>query len=270
MSKAQHWKSFAHLWDQLGAPLRPGPEDQANYEKFFRDWLGQFPQSKAVILGVTPELFHLRWPAKCELLALDRAREMIDEVWPGSREQVIEGDWLEMPVRGPRQLSLCDGGLMLLEYPRVQEQLRDRLERLIGPGGRSIFRLFALPEMRETHEVVLEELVRGKIPNLNVLKLRLGMALQANPEEGVAVREILRAVESVDSDLLRLAQRLGWKPEQMQAIEAYRNSGAVYYFPTERQTIELFCASGAFDFLGRATGHYPLAERCPVVAFKRS
>jgi hypothetical protein len=34
-------------------------------------------------LGVTPELYHLGWPSNTDLLALDRACVMIEEVWPG-------------------------------------------------------------------------------------------------------------------------------------------------------------------------------------------
>jgi SAM-dependent methyltransferase len=168
-----------------------------------------------------------------------------------------------------RELALCDGGMILLEYPRAHRALAEQLHRLLVPGGRAIFRLFVPPQKSETKETVLDDLAHGRIANLNILKLRLGMAMQPSVDQGVAIDDVLRAVESVEGDLPRLAQRLGWTWDHMRVIEAYRNSPARYHFVSEAQLTKLFCHDGRFAPLGRWQGSYPLAERCPIVAFER-
>lgn len=266
----QHWESIASVWAQLGSPLRPCAEDQIGYRSFIEPWIEQFARPRIIILGVTPEVYHLPWPAEHDLIALDRSRGMIEEVWPGPPECALEGDWLRMPLPNEsRDLALCDGGLMLLDYPQNHRALVDQLHRVLVPGGRVILRLFAAAENRETVAEVLNDFVASRIDNLNILKLRLGAALQASPENGAPVREILRAVEMMDANLARLAQRVHWSLDHLRVIELYRESSAIYRFLSEAQITEMFCGDGRFAPLGRCQGTYPLAERCPIVAYER-
>jgi SAM-dependent methyltransferase len=267
--KGTHWDSMAHFWAQLGSPLRPIAEDQAGYQSFIDPWIERFDCPRIVILGVTPELYHLAWPEKHDLVALDRSRAMIDEIWPGPPECAHEGDWLEMPLPpGSRDLALCDGGPILVKYPKDQQMLVEQLHRLLTPGGRVILRPFVPPPDRESVASVLDDLLQRRIDNLNLLKLRLAMAIQASPEEGVAVQEVLRTVESV-GDLKSLAHEIGWSWDHMRVIETYRGAPARYYFASEAEITRLFCEHERFRFLGRWQGTYPLAERCPIVAFER-
>ena len=195
---------------------------------------------------------------------------MIDEVWPGPKECAVQGDWLQMPFPpASRDLALCDGGPILLEYPTAHRALVDQLHRLLVPGGRVIFRAFVPPAKRESKQIVFDDLAQGRIANLNILKMRLGMAMQPSADEGVAIDDVLHAVESVDNDLARLAQRLGWTWDHMRVIEVYRDSPARYHFVSEEQLTRLFCHDGRFALVGRWHGTYPLAERCPIIAFER-
>ena len=141
---------------------------------------------------------------------------------------------------------------------------------LLAPGGRVVLRLFAAPEKREDVDEVLRDFLGGRVPNLNVLKLRLGMAMERSTEEGVSVRDILNAVETIDRDLARLAQRVNWSLDHFRVIELYRDSAAQYCFPDEKQITELFCRRWPFrSARSSAAGTYPLAERCPIVGFER-
>lgn len=266
----RHWGAMAEIWRQVGPPLRPSPEDQKLYWSFIHPWIAQLAEARVLILGVTPELFHLPWPKNCHLLACDRAREMIDNFWPGRPEQVLEADWRELPLPNEsRDLVLCDGGLILLD-PAGQRALVDRLSQVLAPGGRGLLRLFALPEFAEAPEQVMEDLLARRIPSLNILKLRLGMALQESPEKGIAVHQLWKLLHATEPDWTCLAERVGWPVEHLRAIDAYHDSPACYRFPTVAGVEELFCGTGQFVSLGRRTGKYPLAERCPVVAFARS
>lgn len=261
---------MADLWAQLGSPLRPCAEDQIGYSKFIDHWIQQYQRPRILILGVTPELYHLGWPAKCDLMAIDRAREMIEQVWPGGKDQVVEADWLEMPLpQRSRDLALCDGGMILVEHPKGHRKLKEQLRHLLDTDGRCIFRLFVPPRDREKVETVLNSLIAGRIPNLNVLKLRIGMALQDSAEEGVSVQEIRRTVLGLEPNLERLAEHLGWSLDHLRVIDTYRDSPARYYFASERQIADLFCAENEFSIVGRWNGSYPLAERCPIIAFRR-
>ena len=127
---------------------------------------------------------------------------MIKHVWPGRGDEVLVGDWEELPLpETSRDLVLCDGGLHLLQYPAAQKRVVARLAQVVRAGGRCVFRLFALPSKRETAAAVLNNLRQGKIPDLNHLKLRLGMALQRTPEEGVAVHEIRETLRATSGRL---------------------------------------------------------------------
>src|SRR5207244_1706187 len=156
---------------------------------------------RVLLLGVTPEIYGLGWPEGHEFVAVDQTRTMIDHVWPGRSDQIIEANWLELPLpRGSKDLAFCDGGLHLLGYPSAQRLMVDRLHDVVAPGGRCIFRLFAVSARKETSDQVLKNLFAGRIPNLNVLKLCLGMALQESPETGIEVHEIWRVLSEQASD----------------------------------------------------------------------
>lgn len=266
----EHWRLMAQYWSQIGPPLRPAKEDLVGYQRCADEWIQAHGRPRVLLLGVTPEIYALRWPKGHDFVAVDRTRTMIDYVWPGRRNQVVEADWLDLPLPSTsRDLAFCDGGLHLLDYPGAQQFLVDRLHDVIAPGGRCIFRLFAAPAVGENADKVLNDLFAGHIPNLNVLKLRLGMALGESPEAGIEVREIWRTLWEQAGDWDQLAAKLGWRIEYLRPIDAYKNSESRYHFISEDQAIELFCADGKFASVGSHRSGYVLGERCPIVVFER-
>jgi len=265
-----HWPLMAEYWTQIGPPLRPAKEDLASYQRCANEWIEAHGPPRVLLLGVTPEIYALHWPKGHDFIALDQTRTMLDYVWPGHRNQVVEANWLELPFpSASRDLAFCDGGLHLLEYPSAQLLLIDRLHDVIAQGGRCIFRLFTAPAPGETVGAVLNDLFAGCIPNLNVLKLRLGMALQESPEGGIEVHEIWRTLSEQASGWDQLATKLGWPVAHLRPIDAYENSGSRYHFIPEEQAIELFCGDGKFVFVGSYRSGYVLGERCPIVVFQR-
>ncbi len=186
-------RSIGNRWPRSGLSSvrrcgHPPRMKAATARSFFRGWNASRSRAWA-ILGVTPELYYLPWPAGCDLLAVDRSRAMIDGVWPGAAAQAVEGDWLRMPLApASRDLVVCDGGLILLRFPGEHEMLIEKLHEIIPSGGRCVFRLFVPPAERESVEEIIAALRAGQIANLNILKLRLAMALQPSTAEGVAVR----------------------------------------------------------------------------------
>lgn len=267
-----HWHEMGRLWAQLGAPLRPPSEDIRFYTKILRRWTQDSSvPPRALILGVTVELYHLPWPSGTRLLALDHTGGMIHAVWPGGRNTAICGNWKEIPLAANSQdIVFCDGGISVLAYPCETRQMIEALERVLSPRGICVFRLYTPPAKRESPDSVLADLVAGRIASLNLLKLRLAMAMQTDAREGIQVQRIWNAINRAAPDFETLASRIGWKLEHLMAINAYRNSTARYYFPAEAQVLELFEErKGAFKMEEGHRPKYVLGERCPTLVFRR-
>lgn len=260
---------MAAVWDQIGPPLRPSAEDIILYQRLSEPVIAGSRALRILLLGVTPELYRIPWPADRDFLAVDHTVAMIESVWPGRKVEVLAAKWQELPLpKASRDLALCDGGLHLLDFA-AQQRLIARLSEVVRPGGLCVFRFFALPKMRENSPSVLRDLLDGKIPEMNSLKLRLAMALQKSPEEGVPVREVRRELLRAVGDWNVLAARLRWSPAHVRAIDAYQGSSSRYHFLSIESAIELFCSSGEFRLGEVAAPSGATAVPCPIVSFVR-
>ncbi|HPD55101.1 MAG TPA: hypothetical protein PLI08_14235, partial [Bacteroidia bacterium] len=203
--------------------------------------------------------------------AVDHSQAMVDTVWPGPKEAAQCIDWLSLQLpSNSRDIVLCDGGLPLIAYPQKQQQLVRILQAILAGQGLCILRLFAPPPQQESPDAVLRDLIEGKIPNLNVLKLRLGMSLLKNTAEGVEVSLIWQVLHEVAPDLEKLALKIGWSMEHIEVINAYRGSSDRFYFVTVDQVCELFCKNpGGFVIHHLYVPSYSLGERCPTIVFQR-
>jgi SAM-dependent methyltransferase len=268
-----HWSDIARRWEQVGSPLRPVDEDLTVSAALIDALTGKYGRApRALILGVTAELYHLPWPAGTDLLAVDHTQAMIDSLWPGAPGTALCAAWQTMPLPdSSRDLVLCDGGATLLEYPREHRMLVANLRRILSPGGLCAFRLYVPPATREAPEAVLDDLLQGRIANLNVLKLRLGMAMQEHESEGVELAAVWRKLSEAAPDLRALAVRIGWDPEHLLAIETYRDCAFRYRFLRVETIQSLFTVDpGGFECLDLRYPRYALGERCPTIVLRRS
>ena len=230
--------------------------------------------ASGLILGVTPELHDLAWPDRDRLHAADHTPEMITHVWPGRPERALHCDWRQVPLpERSVDIAMCDGGLHLMPADGGQLQLAKHLAWLVETDGFVAFRLFLPPGTREPAETVLDDLLAGRIPDLNRLKLRLGCALMPSSEEGVALRDVWTCLARLaePDGWSSLAARLGWDETHLAAIDSYRDSGARYHFVDEDRAISLFTAGtgGAFSLERITRPAYPMGELCPTVVFRR-
>ena len=213
--RAGQWAAMARKWTLFGPPLQPSPQDVRFCEKAIGTWRGHGRAPRVLLLGVTPELYGLSGLEGTDFLAVDRTMEVIEAVWPGPREAARCEDWLEMRLpAGSRDIVLCDGGLNLLAYPGEQHRLASILRGVLAEGGLCILRLYVPPAERETRDAVLADLMEGRIPSVNMLKLRLWMALQESPSQGVELDTVWRTVHGAAGTLEELAARVGWPLEQ--------------------------------------------------------
>jgi len=266
------WPRVARFWRQIGTPLRPSEEDVGLYTGVLTSWCdasGRAPNG--LILGVTPELYQLPWPDSTCLKAADRTPEMIQNVWPGDPAAVLLEDWRALSLK-PASIDLvfCDGGLQLLDYPDGQRGLRDCLSRVVARGGLVTFRLFLPPLIHETPEQVIEALLDGRISDLNQLKLRLGMAMQADAKSGVELHAVWTRVSAL-GDWETLAAKLGWPVTHLAALDSYRDSTARYHFVTLAQAESTFCAGrdAPFSVAAVHTPGYSMGEQCPLLVLRR-
>lgn len=264
-----HWRRHARQWDSVGPPLRPARDDVAVAEQMVaraRRQVGGAGMHNA-LLGVTPELVGMDWPAGSRLLSVDRSLRMIRDILP-SRPAVpvtpVCASWLAMPL-GDDCLDCIvgDGCFTVLESIGTHRRLCHELRRVLRPGGLLVMRLFVQPPERESVASVFDDLAAGLIGGFHVFKWRLAMALHDNPDEGVAVGEIWSRWRRADMDVESIAARLNWPRHEVSTIEVYRGSPARYTFATLEQARAVLGES--FDELACHVPDYELGERCPTL-----
>ncbi len=238
---------------------------------WFRNGTNITATPRVLLLGVTPEIYHLPWPEGTSFLAADKSQAMIDVVWPGPKEAAQCVDWVSLQLPdNSRDIVFCDGGLSLIAYPHQQQQLVRILQAILADQGLCILRLYVPPPQQESPDAVLRDLLEGRIPNLSILKLGLGMSLQESTAEGVQIGIIWQLLHEVAPDLEKLASQIGWSAEHIMAINAYRGSADRFYFVTIDQVSELFCGNpGGFEVHRLRVPSYDLGERCPTIVLKR-
>ena len=266
MTSQSYWPDIAKRWDKVGPPLRPTAPDLDAYGEA----LGRTVKHRAVILGVTPELYRLSSPG-ADVVAVDHTLGMIDAVWPGPPGRAIYGDWTKMPLApASRNVALCDGGFHLLSSPHGQAALVDNLRHVLAPGGIFVVRLF-VPSLRpETADAVVDDLLTGKVSNVNVLKLRLAMALQREASSGVELATVWASLFGSGMTSRELAEQTGWDPADVVALDSYRDCPTRYSFVSLAEVTELFCRrTGGFEVVAVRTPPYDLGERCPTVTLRK-
>lgn len=267
-----HWPQIAGQWNLVGSPLRPSAEDISLFAATMEDMPKTTPAPRALVLGVTPELYGLAWPEGTSILAVDHTRAMINALWPGPSGSALEADWTKLPLPpASRDIALCDGGLHLVGFPAGQREMVSRLHKILAERGVAAFRLFASPAERESAAAVLEDLFMKRVPSLNVLKIRLGMALQENPVEGIRLGRVWEVLHRAAPDFNALAGQVGWPLDHLLVINTYHGSSKRYHFVSLEQACRLFCEEpGGFDLVRTVTpSSYALSERCPIVVFRR-
>jgi SAM-dependent methyltransferase len=262
-----HWQRHAQQWSQVGAPLRPSPEDIAGMRTALTGWSGERGPSTPVVLvlGMTPELCRLGRELGGRVMAVDNSADMIRALWPRDArdcDRAICADWRQVPLpAGSIDVVLADGSLSALPFPGGYAALLAELRRLLRPGGRCLIRCFVSPDRKETVEGVFAALLQGEIGNFHVLKWRLAMALQPEAAAGVAVGRVWQALHREWADPARLAERFHWPLEQVRTIDAYRGVDTRYTFPTLTQYRRAF-ELGGFQVMQITTPGYELGERC--------
>jgi SAM-dependent methyltransferase len=271
LTSSGQWSSVAECWfTAIGHPLRPGDADIAAFRSFCEPAIASSNNPKALIMGVTPELYHMLSPL-CDTQAIDRNEAMIDLVWPGERSAVTRKEWLRLAdVDELFDVVVIDGGIHLVDYPIEQEQLLSGIAAHLRPGGRLVARLFSPPQMRENVESVTEALARGEIASVNHLKIRMGNAIQQSSETGARLNDVWEAIQSHGDILLQLEGTPGWRREEIEALGFYRGQQAKYAFVSIEQVLNMANRlDNPLQHEGTRVPDYPMGDQFPVICLSR-
>jgi SAM-dependent methyltransferase len=256
-------------WRLLAPPLRPCADDVRVVEETTAAWVHAHPggRLRALVLGVTPELAALRWPAGTSLVALDKSQGMIDAVWP--RERVPPGatarcaDWLASPL-DDASVDVVAGDGVLNVIPSLADagRLCGEVGRMLAPGGRFVVRVFVAPDPQEPLAAIERDLWARRIGSFHVLKWRLLMAVQDPVSHSVCLGDAWTAWRGFCPDPRALTEKLGWAPEVVATIDAYRGAPTRFTFPTRLEAKAILAE--AFEEIACHEHAYELGERCPT------
>jgi len=263
-----HWQRHAATWQHFGSPLRPCDADVRWVESALHAI--QPGVEQAVLLGVTPELANMQWPASARVLAVDQNPEMIRQLWlpsPPKNGRVVCGDWQRTPLENASVDAVVgDGVLVFFKQPSGAEVFLAEIARLLSLQGRFLLRAYVRPPQQESLAQLHAALAAGFNGSFHAYKWRLAMALQPSLAVGVKPADIWRAWREWVPSAALLHDATGWSPEQIETIEAYRDSQATYYFPTLDELCQLLGRYFEIDDL--YIPPYELGERCPLFSLK--
>jgi hypothetical protein len=268
-----HWPGIARSWHLVGPPLRPSPEEIELFERSIMRCARGVQYVQALILGVTPELFLLRWPKAAVVRALDASSEMINAVWQGPKGSAVSGSWTAAPIAEASQhVIACDGGFGVLGHPDGQRALLAEASRMLVPGGTFIVRLFAPMGLTGSLSDIATDLNTGLIVSLDALKLRLWGALQTDLSTGVRPRDVVARIEEMTEGMAggldHLVSGLGWSSDHVATLALHRRSDAVYHLTDADGLIAMAKLSG-FESLAVESADSPFGNCCPIVSLRR-
>ncbi len=271
MKPAGVWEKHARQWNRLGPPLRPCAEDI----RFMEQATGKHcavlgcVSPRAILLGVTPEIARMRWPAGTQLLAVDNNEDVIAHVWPGNPEfeaKAVCGDWTKLPVDDAScDMVVGDGCFITCQYPEGYAAVVRELRRVLKPGGLFAIRVFIRPDAAESLTAVFNDLRAGRIGSFHAFKWRLAMALHTDLAQGVRLGDIWNAWNEQVPEPDVLARTLNWPIETIGTIDAYRGLDTRYTYPTLsefRHALSSHFSEAACLYPG-----YELGQRCPTFLF---
>lgn len=269
------WKRQAQSWEHIKSPLRPSRADIEMFERLSLHALGTKACSRVVVLGVTPEILLMNWPEDTFLIAVERSREMVENVYSRAARHAPEnlhlrsivGHWQDLPELlkdDPVDLVIGDGCYTQLtsdQYTPVTEAIRSSLKS----GGAFIHRFFIKREQEDASAVLADLAQPFKVDNFSAFKLRLLMACQQSFEEGVVLGEVCKAFENWtgDNGFERIKPQR-FSQREMETILNYWASQQRYTFPTHE---ELRAAIEGVMHLdsARSGGAHELRERCVML-----
>jgi hypothetical protein len=268
-----YWHRLASCYPALGWPLRPSGEDIRLMEEAVANWAASQPavSLNALLLGVTPEIATMRWPAESSLTAVDGSPAMVRIVWPGDipvKRRVVCSNWLALPLQDAScGVVIGDGSMNCLPYPNGYRRLAEEVRRVLSPDGIYILRCYIQPVAQESPDQVFADSFHSEaVPSFHHFKFRLLMAMQQSTQTGIAVDDVYRYWTDRKIDTALLTSRAGWEKSAIDTIELYRQSATVHSFPSLAEYRSVL--GEFFDEISFSSLPCTLGERCPILVLR--
>lgn len=266
------WEGIARSYFSFGSPFVPCAEDTVVLKSAVDHWMQGRARSEAtlVLLGVTPSIANVNWPAGVVLTGVEQSQAVIRAIWPGDVDgarRSLHATWMEIPERlGACDVIIGDGSLNVCGYPEGIRELTRVVRRSMNQDGLFAIRCYIAFDEREKVGHVLESLRERDAPSVDHFKLRLYLAMQKSAHSGVAVREAYNLLVEHGIDRRFMEENLGWSPASVEPILLWQNSDAVYSFPTLGEFRDLL--SVEFDEISIAIPSYELGQHCPTLILR--
>jgi len=99
---------------------------------------------------------------------------------------------------------------------------------------------------------------------MSALKWRMATGLCAETHScHVTPRAVAEAFDRLFPDRVALTRVTGWNGDDLEGLDDYRSIAGAYSFPTLAQVLAQIPPPLRVSV--RASGHYELAERCPIL-----
>jgi len=268
-----YWDCLAHQFQHQQPPLRPCAEDAGILREIVGGWHRRHlaEQTRVLLLGVTPEIAGFNWPAGTSLIAIEKSQAMIERIWPGDipgRRRVMQGNWFEMELEpGSFDFVVGDGFSTAWSYPDQYQKMAGVISKCLKPEGLLVARLFVRTNKKETYEGIVGDLKARRISRFDILKWRLGMALQESVAGGVVVEEIYRAWNRLEAEWPSLVEDAGWPRATVDTIKLYDGRSDRYAFPTAEEISEAF--SEHLAAISLTIPSYEFGQCCPTLVYRR-
>jgi len=276
-SKLAFWEALAAQLPRLPLPPPPSrvsPSDIECFEARARQAADALRKGTldALMLGMTPAIAAMRWPEPTDLVALDWSSGMIRHQWPRSGlprfAAPVQGDWRAMPLADAcRDFAVGDCCQVSVDSFDDCAAYHAEVRRVLRPGGHFVQRCILRPEHAESPEAIFEQLFAGKMPNFEVFRRRLAMALHGSNRVGVRAGDVWRAWDEHVRDPRALLERYGWSSQTFETIDRWKGSEFRFPFPTLPEMLEL--AGPGFELIECDVPTYEMGERCPRLVMRR-
>lgn len=252
-----HWTRYLRHWQLLGPPLRP----HADVIERVRSLVGS--GARCLLLGATVEYATLG----PRIVAMDAGFPMLAALWRSDdpARLGVQSDWTRMPVRARTFSHVLGDGSLNAVSSAVLPAVLDEVRRVLTPEGALIARVFCRPDLAESIDDIQRDLSHGLVGSFHALKWRVAMSALRDLEcSDIAVEQIRRAIIAHYPDRDELCRTTGWSRDEVDTIDVYDGSTAVYNFPTEAMIVALVRRWFEDVELVRC-GTYPLAGCCPLI-----
>lgn len=191
---------------------------------------------RALLLGVTPSITRMSWPAGTILWAVDWSARMIRSNWPAGALDAgfasMRADWRELPLGNTSiDFVVGDGCYTALRSFADAEAMNQELARVVRTRGLYCLRCFARPGRPLSADDLFDRLRAGRFADLDLFRWLLSMAVQGASTEGVAHGRIWEVWNARAGDVMPAIAGEARLADKVIGFERMKESKARYYFP---------------------------------------